>query len=588
VALRPRLMVIAAALLGNSIAVALVLGSEHETDLRTIVIVTVVSWSFVVSGLIASARRSVRFGALMCATGLSLNLEALVDSENSLVFTVGSIIGDAWIAVFIHALLAFPSGRLPSRAAVGTAVAAYAVLTIGQLVVYLFDDLADECPECPDNAVLITADDTIAAALDAIVSAIGALVAVAVIVELAGRWRAASPPLRRALAPVVGTGGAAIVLLAALYASYTIAPGVYDVLAWLLLAVIAAFPFAFLVGLLRMRLARLAVGRLVVDLGSTPADSELRDALRRALHDPELTIAYWQPDLGDFVDGGGGPVPLPQPGDERTASVIERDGRPVAALIHDAVLELDPELIEAVAAAAGLALENERLQAELRARLEDLRASRTRIVEAQASERRRLERNLHDGAQQRLVALALELRTAERREIADPAANREILSAAGRHLQQAIDELRELARGIHPAVLSDRGLGAALDALAARTPLVVTVDVEDQQLPEAIEVAAYYVAAEALTNVVKHAQATEATLRMERLADRAVLEVADDGVGGADLQGGSGLRGLADRVEALDGRLEISSLPGRGTRIRAAFPLPDPARARGVEARPLS
>jgi signal transduction histidine kinase len=582
-------MIIAAALLGNAIAVALVLGSEPETDLRTIAIVTVVGWSFVVSGLVAFTRQSARFGALMCAAGLTVNLLALVDSQSSILFTFGSIVGSVWIAIFIHTLLAFPTGRLPSRAAAGTAVAAYAVLTIGQLVVFLFDDLADECPECPDNAVLITADDTTAAALDAIVSAIGALVAVAIIVELAGRWRSASPPLRRALAPVVGTGGAAIVLIAGLYATYTIAPGVYDVLTWLLLAVVAAFPFAFLIGLLRMRLARLAVGRLVVDLGSTPAESELRDALRRALLDPTLTLAYWQPDLGGFVARGGRPVSLPQPGDERTASVIERNGRPVAALLHDAALELNPELIEAVAAAAGLALENERLQAELRARLEDLRASRSRIVEAHATERRRLERNLHDGAQQRLVALALELRAAERRKITDPAASREVLGAAGRQLQQAIDELRELARGIHPALLSDRGLGPALEALAARTPLVVTVDVEDERLPEAIEVAAYYVVAEALTNVVKYAQATEASVRIERLGDHVILDVADDGVGGADLQGGSGLRGLADRVEALDGSLLISSPRGRGTRIRATFPLQDPAaaRARGVEARPL-
>ena len=518
-------MIIAAALLANALAVAIVLGSEHDTDLRTIAIVTVVSWSFVASGLIASAWHSPRFGGLMCAAGLSFNLAALADSNDSTVFTVGSIVGNLSIAIFIHALLAFPTGRLPSRTAVGATVAAYAVLTIGQLVVFLFDDLAEECPECPANAVLITADDTAADALDAVVSAIGALVAVAVIIELAGRWRSASPPMRRALGPVVTIGGAAIVLLAAIYASYTVAPDLYDVLTWLLLALLAAFPFAFLIGLLRMRLARSALGRLVVDLGAAPAEAELRDALRRALHDPDLTLSYWQPDLEGFVDSGGRPVSLPDAGADRTASVVERNGRPVAALLHDAALALDPELIEAVAAAAGLALENERLQDELRARLEDLRASRARIVEAQATERRRLERNLHDGAQQRLVALALELRMAEGRDITDPASSRQVFSAASRQLYQAIDELRELARGIHPAVLTDRGLGPALEALVARIPLVVTVEADDDRLPEAVEIAAYYVASEALTNVVKYAQATEASVRVERVAKRAIVEV---------------------------------------------------------------
>jgi signal transduction histidine kinase len=573
VALRPRLMIIAAALLGNSIAVALVLGSEHETDLRTIVIVTVVSWSFVVSGLIASRRRSARFGALMCATGLAVNLAALAYSENSIVFTIGSIIGNVWIGIFIHALLAFPTGRLPSRAAVGTALAAYAVLTVGQLTVFLFDDLADECPECPDNAVLITADDTTAAALDAIVSAIGALVAVGIIVELAGRWRSASPPLRRALAPVVSTGGAAIVLLAGLYASYTIAPDVYDVLGWLLLALLAAFPFAFLAGLLRMRLARSAVGRLVVDLGAAPAEAELRDALCRALHDPELALAYWQPDNGGFVDSGGRPVSLPEAGSERTASVIERNGQPVAALIHDAALELDPELVEAVAAAAGLALENERLQAELRARLEDLRASRARIVEAAQDERRRIERDLHDGTQQRLVSIAMTLGLADSKLDRDPAAVRPLLDEARAELSNSLRELRELSQGIHPGILTERGLPAALEDLAYRARLPLELDVGlSERLPDRVEAAAYYVVSEALTNIAKHAQASAVRIRVQRTDGRAVVDIADDGVGGADGARGSGLRGLADRVDALGGRLRVESPPGRGTVVHAEIP----------------
>jgi signal transduction histidine kinase len=229
--------------------------------------------------------------------------------------------------------------------------------------------------------------------------------------------------------------------------------------------------------------------------------------------------------------------------------------------------------------AARLAVENEHLEAALRARLEELRASRARIVEAEAEARRLLERDLHDGVQQRLVSLALELRLAEARAGRDPSAGREALAYAQDQLGQAITELRDIARGIHPALLSARGLGDAVEALAARTPVPVTVVLEhsDARLPETVEVAAYYVAAEALTNVVKHARAGRATVRMARDADRAILEIADDGVGGADLARGSGLRGLVDRVEALDGRLDVVSPPGRGTRVRATFPLEDPA-----------
>jgi signal transduction histidine kinase len=565
--------IVATALVASAVAAWLILTSGHEeTAVRTLTLTLVLSWSFIGAGLVARARSHGRFGSLMCAVGLALYLTALGDANASIPFTVGMIVAGIWIGILVHALVAFPTGRLGSRTAVATVVAAYAIVTIGQLAVLLFYDLAADCPECPDNAVLITVDDTASSVMDAAVSTVGALIGLAVVVELARRWRSASGPLRRALAPVVATGGAAIATIALLYASYVVAPGLSDLLSWLALALLGAFPIAFLAGLLRMRLDRAAVGQLVVELGDTPPEGRLRDALSRALHDPQLSVAYWRPETHDFVDGSGRAVALPQDGEQKAASVIERSGEPVAALIHDASLAQDPELVEAVAAAAGLALENERLEAALRARLEDLRASRARIVEAQATERRRLERNLHDGAQQRLVAVALELGLVEARLEANPA--RDILTQARSELGLAIDELREIARGIHPALLTDRGLGAALEALAARTPLPVTVELDlgDGRLPDAVEEAGYYVAAEALTNVVKYARASEAIIRVTRGPSFAVIEVADDGAGGADPARGSGLRGLADRVEALDGRLDVLSPRGGGTRVRATLP----------------
>jgi len=202
-----------------------------------------------------------------------------------------------------------------------------------------------------------------------------------------------------------------------------------------------------------------------------------------------------------------------------------------------------------------------------------LAASRRRIVQAGDEERRRLERNLHDGAQQRLVALALTVRMVERKLQSDPETACRMLAHAGTELDQALAELREIARGLHPAVLTDRGLGPALDALATRAPIPVDVaGAVDARLPAPVEAAAYYVVAEALTNVAKYAQASEARIDLRRDDGRLVVEVADDGVGGADASRGSGLRGLADRVEALGGRLEVSSPEGGGTTLRATLP----------------
>jgi signal transduction histidine kinase len=203
---------------------------------------------------------------------------------------------------------------------------------------------------------------------------------------------------------------------------------------------------------------------------------------------------------------------------------------------------------------------------------EKLAASRARLVEVGDAERMRLERNLHDGAQQRLVSLSLALRLAQAQVGRHPAEAERILAAASEELGHALEELRELARGIHPAVLTDRGLGPALEALAARAPLRVELALAEERLPDQVEAAAYYVVSEALANVVKYAEASSVAVRVARANGRAVVEVADDGVGGADPASGSGLRGLADRVEALDGLLQVESRPGVGTRIRAEIP----------------
>ncbi len=336
--------------------------------------------------------------------------------------------------------------------------------------------------------------------------------------------------------------------------------------------VIGLAPIAFLAGLLYTRLARSAVGDLLVDLRADPSAGHLRDALARALRDPTLTLAYWLPEFGSWADLDGRPVTLTDAGDGRAVTMIDSHGERVAALLHDPALEGERELLDGVTAVAAIALENARLQAELRARLEELRGSRTRIVEAGDAERRRLERNLHDGAQQRLVGVALQLQLLRTRIRKDPAAAEELAVAASAELSESLQELRELARGLHPAVL-EHGLDAALKALAARSPVPTTVDYGARApLPGPVALAAYFVASESLANVTKYARANAVTMRVSDAGGGVVIEIADDGVGGADDSLGSGLRGLADRVEALDGRLRVTSPRGGGTTVTAELP----------------
>jgi signal transduction histidine kinase len=212
------------------------------------------------------------------------------------------------------------------------------------------------------------------------------------------------------------------------------------------------------------------------------------------------------------------------------------------------------------------------LQAQLRANVEELRGSRARVIEAGQRERRRLERDLHDGAQQRLVALSLNLGVLQTRLGADPEAET-LLAEARTEIAVSLAELRDLARGLHPAVVSDHGLAVAVESLAARAPVPLRLEVDlDGRLDEAVEVAAYYVICESLANIGKHARATAASVHVSRTGDQLVVEVIDDGVGGADTEGGTGLRGLADRVEALDGRLRVWTPRGGGTRVRAELP----------------
>jgi PAS domain S-box-containing protein len=674
--------ILAAGLAMTAGGLYLVFTSDHEADPVFVATANlVVIWSFIGAGLVAWTRRPEnQFGPLMTAVGVASFFGALGESNSAIPFAIGNLLGALALGVFIHALLAYPRGYLETRLVFSAVAVAYAIVTLGPLVDQLFS--SDTCDGCPRNVLLVTESDAALTAGAVVAVAAAAYVLVAAAIVLVRRWRAASAPLRRVLAPVFATSGIALALMALGIGISFVSETASSVVWWVVLAAFGSVPLAFLAGLMRSRLARTAVARLVVDLRESAGPEAARNALRRALGDPSLELAYWIPESGGYVDVDGNAVD-PETMEGVASTPVEHKGEHVALLLHDPTLADQPALLDGVRAAASLALARERSVQTLRrserryrallhaipdlmfrmdregtyldykgepadlvvppeellgskahdilpadvadslvsgvrhaittgevasgeyplelggvrrhfeARIvkdgaeaviivrdisvrknqeAELRRSRARIVEAGDVERRRLERNLHDGAQQRLVSLSLALRLAQAKLRDDPDEAERLLSASSEELGQALEELRELARGIHPAVLTDRGLAPALEALVARTPLPVELALGDDSLPAPVEAAAYYVVSEALANVTKYAGASGVAVSVERKNGRAVVEVADDGVGGADPARGSGLRGLSDRVEALDGHLVVESAPGRGTRVRAEIP----------------
>src|SRR5215216_409964 len=521
--------------------------------------------SFMACGLVAWRQRpDSRVGCLLTVTGFGVLLSpVLIQLDSPVAFTADLLFGDLWIVLFVALFLSFVTGgRLTSTVdliIVGTFLVDLLVVPFARL---LF--LPDE-----DNLLLVSPDAGTATTLLKVRLALGIVASLAVVFVIAARWRSASRPLRRALLPSLWGAFCAVVYAATLTSLLAGSP--IDELNWPLNAALVTVPAALAWSLLRSRLARGGLADLFRELGSLRG-VRLEGGLAKVLGDPGLVLAYRVPGEQSYIDGRGRPVALPAPGGDCAVAPVERDGRELAMLIHDASLDDDPELVGAVAAAAGIALDDARLHAESEDRLAELRASRERIVAAGDAERRRLERNLHDGAQQRLVSVALQLRMIQRQIRTDPAGAERLVTSAGEELSRSLEELRELARGIHPSVLN-HGLKAALGSLASRASVPTAVDYEPPaRLPDQVELAAYFVACEALANVAKYARATKASVRVSRRDGMALVEITDDGVGGADESAGTGLQGLADRVAALDGTLRILSPPGVGTVVTAELP----------------
>ena len=551
-----------------SCTIAVVLTSDDLSD--PVVHAVLLNWitlPYITSGAVAWWRRpNSRFGPLMIVAGFATFLSSLAASQVDVLFTIGEVLNFLPPVLFLHVFLAFPSGRLESRFERALVTAGYVVALALEIAGMALGGFG------PHNLLAVVSEPDAATALLRIQLVALSGFSLAGIGVLAARRRGAGRPLRRSLALLIDSFALGLVMIAVLFMSQVSRHPAIEPVRWATFAIIGLAPVAFLIGLLGARLARSSVADLFLELRTDLVPADLRDALARALRDPSLTLAFWLPEFETYADLDGTPVALPAMGEGRATTPIDLDGARVALLMHDPALEDEPELLEAVTAVAGIALENARLHAQLRAQLAELRGSRARIVDAGQEERKRLERNLHDGAQQRLIALSLELRLLEERLDGDPDA-RARLDHASREIATSLEELRDVARGIHPAVVSGHGLEIALEQLTARAPVPVQLNVEvGSRLPERLEVAAFYLVSESLANLGKHASATSATVKLARTNGLFTVEVVDDGIGGADTERGSGLRGLADRVEALEGRLRVWSPHGGGTRLRAEIP----------------
>ncbi len=686
---RPWLYFGPAALIADGLAVALTATSDHEQHPeQAIALVLFVSSSFILAGLIGWTRRPHnRTGMLMVAVGFGVLIGVLGEANHPIPFTLGALFGSLFIAAFVHLLLAYPSGRLLSRRARVLVGAGYTIAFLAPLAESMFAAPETCKPHaCPDNLVLVSHDHAAHVVATTIWTAASVVLFAAVVMLLLGRWRETTPGLRRILRSVYLFGGLSIVLLAI---GFVITPfsGVGAIIVSVaLIATFTTVPFIFLAGLLGTAIARGAgVGAIFSSVPERASPGEVLEGLRSALRDETAVVAYWYEEDEHYVDVEGNRLDLPEDTRRRVVTRLDYGDQPVAAIVHDAALLQEPELLEGVANAARIALERDKLLVEVRARAqryrallqampdlmfrisrdgryisynapserdlvngevvgkllwdrlptdladrvlasgraalggdpdvieyhldfedgsrrhyegrfaasgddeflmivreiterkqqqEELEASRQRIVAAGDAARRKLERNLHDGAQQRLVSLSLSLRLAQNQVAKSPVRAEELLEASREELMQALEELRELARGIHPAVLTDRGLEAALEALAGRAALPVEIDcIPDVELPPPVEAAAYYVVSEALANITKYAGASAVKVSIGQVDGYALVEVVDDGVGGADPTRGSGLSGLSDRVASLNGKLVIDSPPGAGTRIRAEIPL---------------
>jgi signal transduction histidine kinase len=494
---------------------------------------------------------------------------ALVNTTPVVLVCVGIVLATTPLAVVVWLLHTFPAGRLRSRLSRLTVVAGFAVCLILQVPLYLLDPAAS-----PDGVMAIADRPGFVHAATWLQRGAGLAVMFVTALVLIGRLRSATPAKRRVLLPLYLYG--TLVVLAVPFVAIvgpTLDLSIELVVTFQLVS-LALVPIAFTSAMLRGGFARTGE---VQELGAWVALSASRrqplgQALGRTLGDPSLTLLYWSTEQDGYVDGDGVPTEIPTSNVSRRAVDIELASKRIGAIVYDATVVEDPELVRAAGQVAAIAIDHERLTADLLASRAALQHSRARLVEAADRERRRIAQNLHDGLQVELVVLALEAQQLGRTNGAPEVA------AAATRLRTGIDDaarhLRELVHAVMPAALVERGLTAAVEDLVDRMPLPTRLDVVQMngRLPARIESTAYFVVAEALANAVKHADASALAVTLERAPRGLVIGVADNGIGGASERSGTGLRGLADRVDALGGQLVLDSPPGRGTQLVVDLP----------------
>ena len=540
----------------------------------------VIGWTAIATGLLAWWQRPAnRMGLLMTLFGFAVLIRPWQYSDEPWVFTIGFALGSLSFALFGHVALAYPTGRVVDRLELWLVRAGYVTVVAFPLAILLVapnEAVLKYAPLAPESPLLVSADAELARTLErAFVIVFFGFLTSCFVALLVRKFVMATPRGRRILAPLLLAAG-----VAALRAFYEFlstfgseVPAIADYVYWWQVIGQVALSFAIVWGLLYSRLAAAHVADLVRDLDKVPPE-RLREALARALDDPSLELAFWLPDRRAYADANGRPVALPAPGSRRAVTVLESDGEPIAALVHDASLRDDPRLLDAAGAAARLALENARLQAELRAQLAQVQESRARIVAAGDDQRRRIERDIHDGAQQRLVALALELRAAQKRlggdlgpELDEGSPTPSTSAARGGRAAGA--------RAGRPSGDPHRGRPRRRARVAGRPDADPRAD-RRRPGSEAAERDRGRRLLRRMRGARECGEARRRDLGDDQRRQRdgtLVVEVVDDGVGGASMNGGgSGLRGLCDRVEAHGGRLRIESPPGEGTRVIGELP----------------
>jgi signal transduction histidine kinase len=501
--------------------------------------------ALIVCGLAAwSGRPESRVGALLTLTGFAWFFGTFAGSDIAAVAALGAALLTFHRGLLFHAIVTYPGGRLSRGRLIVAVVAlgyAYAVIV----------------PVAQNNVATII------------------MVFLVLAATVAGYLQAAGPERQARLTAVAAAVAIAVPLAAGSVAPLLGSDTNAGPVLWGYEAALVLIAIAFLADLEYGRWGQAAVTKLVVDLGQPGQSGTLTARLARALGDPRLVMAYWVPEANGYLDEAGNPVALPGPETGRAVTVIEHRGERIAALVHDAALLEEPGLVDGVAAAAAMAVSNVRLRADVRRQVAELEASRRRLIEARDAQRQDLQRELADGVARRL-RLVRDLLAAARRAGVPASGGPGGLRDVVRELGLADAELQELAAGIHPTLLTERGLGPALTSLAGRLPVPVQLSVLPERLPAFLEAAVYFTCSEALANVAKYAHASGVTIEVTR-GDRVLrVVVADDGVGGACLAQGSGLVGLKDRAEALGGRLTVTSPAGAGTTIQVLIPWAPP------------